>query len=763
MSNSVKWSELPDSTPLEYEQENQKRPGSKSHDLYERYKRSKTYGEAKANGARPEDFRHDYGKGWLKLQGGQIPLVAPKNGAKKDSEGSKRPKDGSSKKSKEDMEPIWQEEKRDPEQIQQDLMKQAELSKELNELKNDQYKKRERPKDAWEVAMEAFSKGSDQSRSSKKPRPTVAEAPSALDMKLEKAHKQLQKETMEQLEKARKEREKEKAEKAKAEAEKPKTLMGLSAAKAKKTEEKPEKPEKPAEKPSVKDRGKARVEKTPEKERAKEPEKGEKVLKVEKSEKVEKAEAKVEKKDKEKKLKKDKKEKKHKKDKKHKKHKKHKNHSDEKKSKLEGGKKAPRTSIPASRIRELLRSKVMGKDKGSSLFQQQVQEDAKLGGQPNGTTKPQAPDDEKEPSPPKEKAPDSLQEAVEVLQRQINELKPQQLEKLLECFKAEVTWRPDDVEDFNFDLKLLPVPKLRELTRLIARVRADTGSQLQAGVALDSNDRARFSAPVSQSTQLAAMKESHERELEDKIRVLEQQNEHQQRQIEEQKAQMMQMQAAQAQAQDPRFAPGQNTFGGSSSSIRPTWKESITTSVPHQIALQQPQAATGLAGQVPMRRPFTPGASPAQGGSELYSTNPKDGWRTGPAAARMPHELVPGWIGDGGGWVPGGEPPKNAQPPAVPPGDTEPPGRCMETCRCGQVVSRAWEVEKAWLKDEARAMAIMAAIQRFESHPSVERRGKVSKQNRYEPAAPTHQQALAEAGRVTLPPHLRMRAYPDVR
>ena len=50
------------------------------------------------------------------------------------------------------------------------------------------------------------------------------------------------------------------------------------------------------------------------------------------------------------------------------------------------------------------------------------------------------------------------------------------------------------------------------------------------------------------------------------------------------------------------------------------------------------------------------------------------------------------------------------------------------------MVSRAWEVEKAWLKDEARGMAIMAAIQRFEGHPSVERRGKVSKQNRYEPA-----------------------------
>eukprot|EP00913_Durusdinium_trenchii_P028905 g27102.t1 len=165
-------------------------------------------------------------------------------------------------------------------------------------------------------------------------------------------------------------------------------------------------------------------------------------------------------------------------------------------------------------------------------------------------------------------------------------------------------------EDFNFDLKLLPVPKLRELTRLIARVRADTGSQLQAGVALDSNDRARFSAPVSQSTQLAAMKESHERELEDKIRVLEQQNEHQQRQIEEQKAQMMQMQAAQAQAQDPRFAPGQNTFGGSSSSIRPTWKARlsvcgigglIVTGVDHHFCTSPDRVAAAASSDGPCR------------------------------------------------------------------------------------------------------------------------------------------------------------------
>lgn len=32
--------------PLAKRQENQKRPGSKSHDLYERYKKSKTLGEA---------------------------------------------------------------------------------------------------------------------------------------------------------------------------------------------------------------------------------------------------------------------------------------------------------------------------------------------------------------------------------------------------------------------------------------------------------------------------------------------------------------------------------------------------------------------------------------------------------------------------------------------------------------------------------------------------------------------------------------------
>eukprot|EP00439_Symbiodinium_sp_Y106_P040061 s806_g4.t3 len=97
---------------------------------------------------------------------------------------------------------------------------------------------------------------------------------------------------------------------------------------------------------------------------------------------------------------------------------------------------------------------------------------------------------------------------------------------------------------------------------------------------------------------------------------------------------------------------------------------------------------------------------------------------------------VLGWIGDGGGWEPGGEPPRNAPLPPIPPGDTEPPGPCGPMCRCGQVVSKASEVEKPWIADEVRRQAILAAIERFQSHPGVERRGKVSRQNRFEPAAP---------------------------
>ena len=88
---------------------------------------------------------------------------------------------------------------------------------------------------------------------------------------------------------------------------------------------------------------------------------------------------------------------------------------------------------------------------------------------------------------------------------------------MFSCCQADITWRPDDVEDFNFDLKILPVPKLRELTRLIKQIRAE-----------------RPGAPQT---------------LQDRVRELEQQNEHQQRQIEEQKVQMLHMAAGLPQGQ----------------------------------------------------------------------------------------------------------------------------------------------------------------------------------------------------------------------
>eukprot|EP00434_Breviolum_minutum_P031503 symbB.v1.2.027858.t2/scaffold2872.1/size68408/9 len=211
------------------------------------------------------------------------------------------------------------------------------------------------------MAMEAFSKAKGSSSSKQIKVPEAA----ALDVKLEKAHKQLQKETMEQLEKARKE----KAERARLESEK-------AAREAKEKEAKVK-----AEKTQLQSKAKA-PEKTPEKPEKRPKTDGEKAVKAksEKAEKAEKAEIKMEKKDvkidkadkvkheksdKEKKVKKDKKEKKHKKDKKHKKHK-HRHNKSEMAGNMEGkgreGAKNPQR-LSASRIRELLRSKVLGKDK----------------------------------------------------------------------------------------------------------------------------------------------------------------------------------------------------------------------------------------------------------------------------------------------------------------------------------------------------------------------------------------------------------------
>lgn len=85
------------------------------------------------------------------------------------------------------------------------------------------------------------------------------------------------------------------------------------------------------------------------------------------------------------------------------------------------------------------------------------------------------------------------------------------------------------------------------------------------------------------------------------------------------------------------------------------------------------------------------------------------------------------------GWLPGTEPSKTMQVPSIPIGDTYPPGPCRQGCRCGLAFSQVCEIQRPWL-DEARLAQMKMAIQNFEAHAGVVRRGSQSKMNRYEPA-----------------------------
>jgi len=106
------------------------------------------------------------------------------------------------------------------------------------------------------------------------------------------------------------------------------------------------------------------------------------------------------------------------------------------------------------------------------------------------------------------------------------------------------------------------------------------------------------------------------------------------------------------------------------------------------------------------------------------------------AASTSESSILPeaSWLGDGGGWDPGGEPNELFQLPKVSLGDTYPPGPCREGCRCGQVASRISDLEKPWLADKARSSLVTSAMLTFERQPGVIRRGRVSRQNRFQPA-----------------------------
>ena len=57
---------LPSDTKVLYKQENPKWPGTSAFKRYEGYKRSKTFGNARANGAGKKDMRFDWEKAWLR-------------------------------------------------------------------------------------------------------------------------------------------------------------------------------------------------------------------------------------------------------------------------------------------------------------------------------------------------------------------------------------------------------------------------------------------------------------------------------------------------------------------------------------------------------------------------------------------------------------------------------------------------------------------------------------------------------------------------
>ncbi|CAE7216507.1 unnamed protein product, partial [Symbiodinium natans] len=61
------WRKLPGDTAVLWTLDNPKQLGTAAYDKYEKYKASKTLGEAFAAGVRVIDLNHDYKKGWLRI------------------------------------------------------------------------------------------------------------------------------------------------------------------------------------------------------------------------------------------------------------------------------------------------------------------------------------------------------------------------------------------------------------------------------------------------------------------------------------------------------------------------------------------------------------------------------------------------------------------------------------------------------------------------------------------------------------------------
>eukprot|EP00927_Polykrikos_kofoidii_P013029 TRINITY_DN15673_c0_g1_i1.p1 TRINITY_DN15673_c0_g1~~TRINITY_DN15673_c0_g1_i1.p1 ORF type:complete len:282 (+),score=24.88 TRINITY_DN15673_c0_g1_i1:214-1059(+) len=103
-----------------------------------------------------------------------------------------------------------------------------------------------------------------------------------------------------------------------------------------------------------------------------------------------------------------------------------------------------------------------------------------------------------------------------------------------------------------------------------------------------------------------------------------------------------------------------------------------------------------------------------------------------PLANHTPAVEVAEWLGTDGAWACRGEPRGDIPVLPLPLGSTRPPGPCQEGCRCGQVGGR--RDMKPVIDDVTRRVLLTQALEAFEQHRGVRRRGKVSRFNRFEPA-----------------------------
>lgn len=321
----------------------------------------------------------------------------------------------------------------------------------------------------------------------------------------------------------------------------------------------------------------------------------------------------------------------------------------------------------------------------------------------------------------------------EDLQRQINDLEEHQLDQVLDFLSFDANAKDGY---FELDLANLPMPKLVELSRVIKSARA-TAKPSAPPLA-----KAVVAKPAAGPPHLATRVET------------------------------VSAKDVQPPLQHPppqRQPPGKATQG--TKQVATAVKAGVNGVGPSAAktpgALAAPQKKIDLGRQysraaleqIPHTPEVDPGAWPGDADQQIQPTvipqavgsqiaPSQGGWSQDTASffGDTGHHLVgtplgaDAWLGEDGMWAVGFEPPDiavaNLQPPLIPLGNTYPPGPCNGNCGCSKaVMQRVLDMERPW-RTPARTAKVQAAMQAFESHAGVFRRGKVSRMNRFEPAPP---------------------------